>query len=169
MSRRAAAEARRTRGGKTAAHARHARTGKARARHPSSRVPIEKRPPSPKVRRRRTTLSSVLMGMAVIGFLFAFVYPTSTFFRQRSELGTAQEKLDRLRSETQRLQQESKKLQGPEEIERIAREQYGLVRPGETPYVLVPSAPATTTTQPATDVQEPADKKPDAKKPGEKT
>jgi cell division protein FtsB len=29
-------------------------------------------------------------------------------------------------------------------VTRIAREQYGLVRPGEVPYVLVPAAPPTT-------------------------
>jgi len=29
-------------------------------------------------------------------------------------------------------------------VERRAREDYGLVRPGETPYVLVPAPPPTT-------------------------
>jgi cell division protein FtsB len=86
---------------------------------------------------------TVLSVLAVVGFLFAFVYPTSTYFRQRSQLGTATERLERLERETKRLQAESEKLRGDAEVERLAREQYGLVRQGETPYVLVPTTPTT--------------------------
>jgi cell division protein FtsL len=154
MSRQAAAHARRARTSTA-----RVRTSKARARHPSSKVPVEKRPASPRVRRRRTTLSTVLLSLTVVGFLFAFVYPTSTFFRQRSELGASQTKLDRLDAETRRLQEENKKLHGPEEIERIARERYGLTKPGETPYVLVPSGVTTSTTQPVPSDTKPEDQK----------
>jgi cell division protein FtsB len=87
---------------------------------------------------------TVLGALAVVGLLFAFVYPTSTYFRQRSQLSKASERLERLERETERLEEASAKLQGDAEVERLAREQYGLVRPGETPYVLVPSTPTTT-------------------------
>jgi len=106
---------------------------------------VNRKPPSPRVRRRRAKLATVLLGLSVIALLFAFVYPTSTFLRQRSELGATRSRLDRLQSETRRLLADSKKLRGDAEVERLAREQYGLVRPGETPYVLVPAAPTTTT------------------------
>jgi cell division protein FtsB len=95
-------------------------------------------------------MSTIALGLAVIGLMFAFVYPTSTFFRQRSEIGAAEQRLSRIDLEAKRLQQENKQLQGDAEVERIAREQYGLVRPGETPYVLVPAATPTTTTPPTT-------------------
>jgi cell division protein FtsB len=131
-----------------AAQARKKRRSKAAARHPASNVPRNKRPPSPKVRRRRATLTTVLGALAVIAFLFAFVYPTSTFFRQRSEMSKGEERLERLESETKRLEEQSKNLETDAEIERLAREQYGLVRPGETPYAFVPQAPTTTTTTP---------------------
>jgi cell division protein FtsB len=129
-----------------AARARRRRQANARARHPASKTPLNRKPPSPRVRRRRATLATILLGLAVVGLLFAFVYPTSTYLRQRSELGAAQRRLDRLQSETLRLEEANKKLQSDAEVERIAREQYGLVRPGETPYVLVPAASTTTTT-----------------------
>lgn len=116
----------------------------ARARHPARNTPAAKRPPSPKVRRRRAVLTTVLGALAIVGFLFAFVYPTSTYFRQRAQLGKANERLERLVAEIKRLEQESEKLLGDAEVERLAREQYGLVRPGETPYVLVPTTPTTT-------------------------
>lgn len=87
-----------------------------------------------------------MLGLAVVVLLFAFVYPTSTFFRQRGEMSGAEQRIARIEAETQRLEEENERLEGDEELERIAREQYGLVRPGETPYVLVPAAPTTTTT-----------------------
>ena len=127
-----------------AAKARRRRQSGAVARHPASRTPPERKPPSPRVRRRRVTLATVLLGLTIVALLFAFVYPTSTYLRQRSELGAAHSRLDRLQAETRQLKAESQKLRGDAEVERLAREQYGLVRPGETPYVLVPAAPTTT-------------------------
>ncbi len=118
-------------------------------RHPASRTPPRRRPPSPRVRRRRIAVTTVLLGLAVVGFLFAFVYPTSTYLQQRSELGKGEERIARVEAETKRLEQQNEQLLTDEEVERLAREQYGLVRPGETPFVLVPAAPSTTTTLPA--------------------
>jgi cell division protein FtsB len=132
---------------KVAAQARKKRRQPAVARHPASRTPPGKRPRSPRVRRRRAVLGTTLGVLAVIGVLFGFVYPTSTFFRQRSEMNQAEDRLQRLENETRRLEKEGTKLEGDAEVERLAREQYGLVRPGETPYVIVPES--TTTTVPA--------------------
>jgi cell division protein FtsB len=89
-------------------------------------------------------LGTTMIGLAIVGFLFAFVYPTSTFFRQRSELNQAEERLQRLQDETRRLEKEAGKLQGDAEVVRLAREQYGLVREGETPYAIVPQSTTTT-------------------------
>ena len=100
-----------------------------------------------------------MLGLAVIAFLFAFVYPTSTFLRQRSEMSDAEGRIARIEDETRKLDAENKRLEGDKEIERIAREQYGLVRPGETPFVLVPAAPTTTTTTAPPPTQEQAKKK----------
>lgn len=91
-------------------------------------------------------MSTIALGLAVIALMFAFVYPTSTFFQQRSQIGAAEQRLSRIDDEAKRLEKENAQLKGDAEVERIAREQYGLVRPGETPYVLVPAATPTTTT-----------------------
>lgn len=85
-----------------------------------------------------------MLGLAVVGFLFAFVYPTSTFLRQRADIAKAEERIERVKEETRRLEAENERLLTDEEVERLAREQYGLVRPGETPFVLVPEATAET-------------------------
>jgi len=126
-----------------------------RPRRPAKRPTGAKRPASPKVRRRRSVLVTLLFGLLLLGFLFAFVYPTRTYLKQRDQIQASQERLGILQRETTALERDTKRLGGDAEVERIAREQYGLVRPGETPYVLVPettpltSATTTPTTAPA--------------------
>ena len=39
------------------------------------------------------------------------------------------------RAEDRKIEQEKAKLQDPKNIENVAREQLGLVKPGEVPYV----------------------------------
>ena len=79
------------------------------------------------------------------GFVVAFVYPTRTYLRQRTALSAAETRLQVLERETRILENESTRLASDAEIERVAREQYGLLRPGETPWVLVPETTANTT------------------------
>jgi cell division protein FtsB len=120
------------------------------ARHPASNTPAAKRPPSPRVRRRRAALRTALLGLGLVGFLFAFVYPTSTFLSQRTRIDEGEARIARLEEQTELLAHRNEELEGDAAVERIAREQYGLVRPGETPYVLVPSVPTTTVAPPTT-------------------
>jgi cell division protein FtsB len=94
--------------------------------------------PSPRVTRRRRLLLGVLAALALVGFLFAFAYPTRTYLDQREQIRRAEERLTVLQRQTAALERDTLRLQGDAEVERIAREQYGLVRPGETPYVIVP-------------------------------
>jgi cell division protein FtsL len=94
-----------------------------------------------------------LFFVVLVGLLFAFVYPTRTFLDQRSQTNKAREQLETLRSENARLTRESKRLSTDAEIERIARERYGLVKPGERSFVILPTPttapPAPSTTAPA--------------------
>src|SRR3954447_7259155 len=103
--------------------------------------PAVKRPP--RSRGRRNTLVLLLLGLAFVAVLFAFVYPTQTYLHQRRDLNAAERRLQVLEHNTKALQDDSDRLEPDAEVERRAREDYGLVRPGETPYVLVPSPPTT--------------------------
>jgi len=98
---------------------------------------------APRSRGRHSTLVLLLLGLALVAVLFAFVYPTRTYLHQHRELNAAERQLQVLKDTTKGLQHDSEKLQSDAEVERRAREDYGLVRPGETPYVLVPSPPTT--------------------------
>jgi cell division protein FtsB len=98
-------------------------------------------------------MRAALFGVVLVGLLFAFVYPTRTFLDQRSETNKARAQLELLQSENARLARESKQLSTDGEIERLAREKYGLVKPGEQPYVILPAPtstvpPAPTSTAP---------------------
>ena len=73
----------------------------------------------------------------------------------RQERETLTTQLEVLESENARLARESKRLSTDSEIERLAREKYGLVKPGERPFVILP-APTTSTAPPATTIAPPA-------------
>jgi cell division protein FtsL len=92
-------------------------------------------------------MRAALFVVVLVGLLFAFVYPTRTFLDQRADTNKARGQLEVLQSENARLARESKRLSTDSEIERLAREKYGLVQPGERPFVILP-APSTTTIPP---------------------
>jgi cell division protein FtsL len=99
-----------------------------------------RRQPSTRVARRRAVLGGIVLLVAVVTFLVMFVYPTRTYLQQRRDADEAHRRLTSLQTETSKLRHDSERLKGDAEVERIAREQYGLVRPGETTYVIVPKA-----------------------------
>ena len=117
--------------------------------------PAAKPTPKPKSKKKSTTprrsggaVRLAAASVVLVGLLFAFVYPTRTFLDQRSETQKARTQLDILHTENKRLAREAKRLQGSAEIERRAR-QYGLVKPGEHPFVIIPAPSTAPTTVPA--------------------
>jgi cell division protein FtsL len=55
--------------------------------------------------------------------------------RQRKELQALQQKIQRIKTENEQLDHENRALKSnPAAIERLAREQYGLAKPGEKIY-----------------------------------
>lgn len=99
------------------------------------------------VRRRRAVALRVSVAtIVVIGLLFVVVFPVQAWMRQRDDLHASQRRLEVIRKERQRLERAAKRLEDPREVERIARELYGMVRPGEQAYAAVPGPTTTTTT-----------------------
>lgn len=86
--------------------------------------------------------------------LMAGVVPVRQYLEQQRRLDAARQRIELLDEENQRLAARAEELRTDEEIERLAREQYSLVRPGEEAFALLPGsdekrpaqAPLTTTT-----------------------
>ena len=96
----------------------------------------------------RRSLWPFVLALAAVGVLFLFVFPARTYLSQRQQLAAATARVKVLATENGRLTDEASKLHNDAEIERLAREQYGLVRPGEEAYAILPSPPPPTTVPP---------------------
>ena len=93
----------------------------------------------------------VLVAMVLVGVLFVAVFPTRTWLGQRHESAAATHQLQVLDSENAKLAARVKALKSDDEIERLAREQYNLVKPGEEAYALLPGPSAATSPKATTD------------------
>jgi hypothetical protein len=85
------------------------------------------------------TLGLVGGGTGLVVALGLGVFPTRAFLDQRSDVGQAEQRLAVLREQNRSMEDQLEKLGTPEEIERLAREQYNLVRPGEEAYSVLPA------------------------------
>jgi cell division protein FtsB len=105
--------------------------------------------------RLRRAAWPVLASVAVVGVLFAGVFPTRTYLAQRASISHAEKQIEVLGKQNDELEARAEKLRTDAEIERLARENYNLVKPGEEAYALLPppSSGSTTTTVPATQAE----------------
>lgn len=95
-------------------------------------------PPS-RLRRAGRLVGLVGGGVVLCGVLAVAVFPTSTYLDQRSDTAEAEQRLEVLRTQNEAYEEQIDRLQTAEEIERIAREQYNLVFPGEEAYAILPA------------------------------
>jgi cell division protein FtsB len=80
----------------------------------------------------------LVVSVAVVGLLFLAVFPTRTYLAQRRDLSATERRLAVLSKQNKELSQRVDRLNSDAEIERLAREQYHLVRPGEEAYAILP-------------------------------
>jgi cell division protein FtsB len=93
---------------------------------------------------RRRVVWLLLGSVTLVAALFLFVLPGRTYLAQRSSLNQAGTRVRVLAAENAKLDQQVRQLQTDAEIERLARQQYGLVKPGEQAYAILPPKPAPT-------------------------
>lgn len=84
----------------------------------------------------------LVVSVVLVGFLLVGVFPTRAWLAQRRELSARQDELTALDEEQQAIEDDIAELATPERIERIAREEYGMVREDETPFRMLPGAVA---------------------------
>ena len=89
-----------------------------------------------------------LAALALVAILFVFVFPTRSYLAQRRQVSSAQHDVDLLKQQNDKLQAQATQLQLPAAQERLAREQFHRVFPGEQVYNIVGTAtpPGTSST-----------------------
>ena len=77
-------------------------------------------------------------GTGVVVALAVGVFPTRAFLDQRDQLSDAERRLAVLREQNESMDDQLERLSTPEEVERLAREEYNLVRPARRPTPCFP-------------------------------
>jgi len=86
----------------------------------------------------RRLLWSLLVVATIVGALSLSVFPARTWLGQQQAISASKAQLAELDAELEALQSRLEALDSPEEIERLARERYNMVRPGEEAYSILP-------------------------------
>ncbi len=87
--------------------------------------------------------------LALVAMMFVFVFPTRSYLAQKRQVGRAAHAVEVLEAQNQVLARQASRLKTRSEIERLAREQFNMVMPGEQAYNVVEtpaSSDETTTT-----------------------
>lgn len=93
---------------------------------------------------RRT--SRVALSLALAALLIYAIFPVRTYLNLRTSTDRAETRLEVLTEENKRLDELRERLQEDDEVERIARRDYGLIYPGEDSYGILPAPGSPTTT-----------------------
>lgn len=102
------------------------------------RRPVEREEISPHRRIDVSPFLAVIL-LTALAITMAGVFPFRQMLAQGRQVEQTRTQYETVATENRRLEEQIEVLNTPLEIERIAREQYGLVRPGETALRAVPS------------------------------
>ena len=96
-------------------------------------------------RRRHGRFAVGAVAVMVVGALVAalFVLPVKAWLGQRAALADSEKQLDTIWAENKRLEGVYDELQTDAVVEEQAREQFGLIKPGELALSVLPAPPAT--------------------------
>ncbi|MEX0754616.1 MAG: septum formation initiator family protein [Actinomycetota bacterium] len=93
--------------------------------------------PRGRSRPRLTARAGILFALVLLVGVLSIV-PLRQFLAQRGEVAQLQRDTRILREANAALEDKIARLNDPKELERLARECLGMVRPGETAFVTVP-------------------------------
>jgi len=92
-------------------------------------------------KKQRTWL--LVGGLGLIGVLFIAVFPARTYLDQHHQRQQVLAQLKATDAKNKALEKRITTLHTDAEVERLAREQYNLVRPGEEAYAILPTRSST--------------------------
>lgn len=85
-------------------------------------------------------LASVLL----VGVAFVTLFPIRTYLHQRHQIATVSAQLSQLRHANSALAAQARKLNSDTAIAKMAHQDYGLVKPGQEAYEVLPTTTTTT-------------------------
>ena len=91
----------------------------------------------PRSRARLTARAGILAALIVVVAVLSIV-PLRQLLAGRAEIARLEHDAQRLEQANDTLESQVARLHDPRELERLARECLGMVRPGETAFVTVP-------------------------------
>ena len=80
----------------------------------------------------------VMAGLALVGVLMLAVLPARAYFDQLRQQSVLESQVATFQEENGTLANRAAQLQTDDEIERLARQQYNMIRPGEEAYAILP-------------------------------
>jgi cell division protein FtsB len=95
-------------------------------------------------RRARLTVRATVLLTLIVGVLLLSVAPAQMYFEQQAELARFEQQAAALERKNGALAARAEQLRDEAFLERLARQCLGMVKPGETAFVVVPreGAPA---------------------------
>lgn len=87
----------------------------------------------------RLAVKIALVLLVLGGAMYLFVFPARTYLAQKQQIAAEQQTVTVLRAEDSKLASQSSALQDNATIEQIARQQYGLVKPGQQAFMVLPA------------------------------
>ncbi|MCA1833654.1 MAG: septum formation initiator family protein [Actinobacteria bacterium] len=102
----------------------------------------------PRAQRRKTQREqnkkyrphAAALGLIVVALLVSSLYPARTLVSRRQRVAALRGESAALDRKIAELRARRDALQTDEEVERIAREELGMIRPGETAFAVLPAA-----------------------------
>jgi cell division protein FtsB len=100
--------------------------------------------------KRPSLIRRVLPSLLTVGFSFVIVIgigllPARTWLAQRESIADTQSHLDALQTEVAKLEVQLQLLETDSEVERVARQNFDYVYPGEESYRILPAPAASGT------------------------
>ncbi len=96
-------------------------------------------PPGRRKRKKRSRIGTVafVVLLVALGLVATGVLPVRDYLERENEVDAARSRLEQLQEQNAALAADVEALYSEQEVERIAREQYGFVLPGEVGYVVL--------------------------------
>lgn len=86
----------------------------------------------------RLGLKMVLVMLVLCGAMYLLFFPARTYLQQKQSIAAEEHTVAVLKAEDAKLASQTSALQDASTIEQIARQEYGLVKPGQQAFMVLP-------------------------------